>query len=121
MARPTKLTQQILDDARTYLDENSTFMSTMLPTIEGLALYLHVHRDTLYAWRESDEAFSYILEELLQAQAQKLMQNGLQKRYDSGLARLLLSKHGYIEKTEVDNNLSGAVQFVNDVPRPPKD
>lgn len=89
----------------------------LLPTIEGLANTLEVSRDSLYEW-ESDKDFSDILEKLRQCQAEKLIQLGLQGRYNATIAKMMLSKHGYVEKSEVDNNINGAVQFVNDVPRP---
>lgn len=104
MARPTKLTAALKLQAERYLKDNSTFASTMLPTIEGLALYLHVHRDSIYAWEESSKGFSDILEEIRQAQAEKLIQNSLQGRYNSTIAKMMLTKHGYVEKSAVENS-----------------
>jgi hypothetical protein len=100
--RPTILNDDLVNQAWEYLDNCSEVSNgSLLPTIEGLALSLHCHRDTLYSWAEENTDFSDILEELKQAQAQKLMQNGLYNRYNPTIAKLLLSKHGYIEQKDV--------------------
>ena len=110
--RPTKLTQELVDKAQEYLDERSMFTDLMIPTIEGLAMRLGISRETIYDWesieiaepeRESlRQAFSDILGVLRNNQAEKLLQNGLNGKYNSTIAKLILSKHGYIEKKEVD-------------------
>jgi|SRR6185503_11512511 len=118
--RPTILDEAMLDKARTYVEEVGGYSNPLLPSIESLAYHLDVARDTMYAWEKDNEKFSYILEKLRQAQARKLIDKGLNSQYNSTIAKLILSKHGYVEKQEVDNNHSGAVSFVNDVPRPNK-
>lgn len=109
---PTKLTDELITSAQEYLNECETFASTMLPTIEGLALSLNVNRDTVYAWETDNinQQFSDIIKRLRSAQAQKLIQNSLQGRYNPMIAKLLLSKHGYVEKQEVDTNISGELK-----------
>jgi len=106
--RPTVLTDELIESALSYLDETCNVgIQYLLPTIEGLALHLHINRDTLYAWEKESQDFSDILEELRQAQANKLMQNSLQNRYNPTISKLLLSKHGYIEKREDDITSGG--------------
>lgn len=122
--RPTKLTPELVEQARAYLDEHDISIGTLLPTIEGLAYRLHIHRDTLYAWektpatqdekngRSSDptpdemaqlyKSFSDILEDMRQLQANKLIQNGILGRYNPVISKMMLSKYGYVEKTAVD-------------------
>lgn len=46
---------------------------------------------------------------------------GLKGEYNPTITKLMLSKHGSVEKSEVDSNVKGAVEFINTVPRPPKD
>jgi hypothetical protein len=128
--RPTKLTAAIVKAAAAYLKQASGDR-TELPTIEGLALALKISRDTVYEWSKAPEEgqgdsplrqdFSDIVSDLKNAQANKLMQNGLKGTYNATIAKLILSgKHGYVEKSEVDQTVSGNVSFVNDVPRPEK-
>lgn len=105
--RPTILTEELKEQARGYVEEEGSYMSSLLPSIEGLALRLGIHRDTLYAWEKEDEDFSDILERLRQSQAKKLMDKGLAGQYNSTIAKLLLSKHGYVEKSEQDITTGG--------------
>lgn len=135
--RPKKLTPALLKKAEKYLDERKDKMEVVtgargsavtymvkLPTIEGLARYLHVSRSTIYEWQGAEagdtlnEKFSDIIEDLQAEQADRLINQGLGGNYNSTIAKVLMTKHGYVEKSEVDQNLSGAVAFVNDVPRP---
>ena len=131
--RPTKLTPEIIEKARNYVDETMNVgVHVLLPTIEGLALELEISRETVYDWEnvpektaknkeivELHQQFSDIVKQLRVAQGQKLIQNSLIGRYNPTIAKLILSgKHNYVEKTEVDQNVSGNVSFINDVPRP---
>ncbi len=72
-----------------------------LPTLEGLALYLKVHRDTINDWRTKYEEFSDVISELMQKQASMLLSKGLSGEYNSTIAKLILSKHGYRDKVDV--------------------
>lgn len=89
-----------------------------IPTKGGLARYLGVSRDTLYEWAKIHPDFSDIMEYLGSEQEDRLINNGLSGAYNPTIAKLLLAKHGYVEKQEVDNTLHGEVSFINDVPRP---
>lgn len=118
MGRPTKLDEALKQKARDYILATNISIQTLLPTIEGLAIKLEVNRDTLYDWAKKDKDFSDILKDLMQLQAEKLIQNVLVGRYNPLITKLLLSKHGYIEKQEVDTIHTGTVSFINNVPRP---
>lgn len=101
--RPTKLTDTTLIEAREYLDSLNASTDTELPTIEGLALHLHISRETVYEWEKETPDFSDIVKELRSKQAQKLIQNALSNKYNASIAKLILSgKHGYVEKTSLD-------------------
>ena len=73
----------------------------LLPTIEGLAVHLSVARDTLYEWAKQHEDFSDILEALMAAQADQLVNNGLVGVYNSTITKLMLTKHGYTDKQDI--------------------
>ena len=112
VGRPKEFNEEVVENARKFLDTFDVSVATLLPTIEGLALYLHISRDTVYEWEKEDEAFSDIVKELRSRQAEKLIQNALANRYNASIAKLILSgKHGYVEKTEVDQNISGGVSI----------
>jgi hypothetical protein len=106
--RPTKLTSELIEEGWKYLQNVDVSIHTLLPTIEGLAIALHISRDTIYEWEKENEAFSDIVEELRVQQGQKLIQNALLGRYNATIAKLILSgKHGYVEKTETDITTGG--------------
>ena len=83
-----------------------------LPTVEGLAVHLCVARQTLYDWANPNsdryhEEFSYIFEQLKATQASQLIQNGLVNNYNPTITKLMLTKHGYRDKAEVDHTTDG--------------
>lgn len=108
MARPTDFSDQILIDAWGYVTEfandegKGENLKVQLPTIEGLALFLEISRSTLYLWQKEHKAFSDIIEVLQQKQAQALINNGLSGNYNPTIAKVLLTKHGYTDKQEID-------------------
>lgn len=105
MARPTDYTPEILEQSRQYLHQckfgTEDDPRPKLPTIEGLALFLDISRDTVYAWEKEKEPFSYIVEEVRAQQAETLVQNGLTGQFNPTITKLMLSKHGYVERQDV--------------------
>lgn len=88
-------------------DSYDRIVRVKLPTLEGLAVHLGINRDTIYAWRKVHQEFSDVIDELLAKQAQELINNGLSGDYNPTIAKVLLSKHGYTEKTETDITTAG--------------
>jgi hypothetical protein len=118
--RPTKYSPNILAKTRAYIascvDEITEYHKTRgeksdsferlvrvkLPTLEGLSLHLHVHRDTIHAWSREYPIFSDALEELKALQAERLMTGALSGDYNPLIAKLILSaNHGMKERTDV--------------------
>ena len=87
-----------------------TKLNVKLPSIEGLARYLGVSRDTLYEWAKEHEEFSDILEIVRAEQADRLINNGLAGDYNPTIAKLLLHKHGYSDKTELTGDGGGPIE-----------
>jgi hypothetical protein len=79
----------------------SAHSDNFLPTVEGLAVHLCVARSTFYEWAENHPEFSDILEQLLAAQGSQLIQNGLVGTYNPTITKLMLSKHGYKDKSDI--------------------
>ena len=75
-----------------------------LPSIEGLAVYLKVARSTIYEWEKTYSEFSDILDELKARQAEVLLNNGLSGDYNSTITKVILTKHGYVEKNAVEHS-----------------
>lgn len=117
--RPTKYSPDILKRTNEYIescqDEVFEFQKghgatdtyerrvrVNIPTLEGLAIALRVHRDTLHQWAKDYTTFSDTLEFLKQVQAHRLMLGGLSNDYNHTIAKLMLSSnHGMKERSDV--------------------
>ena len=133
MARPTKLTPEILEQTKTYIEGCTSDWETTtkpytdsegnlkekqevrynvnLPTIEGLSYELGIHKDTVYDWRKGEGElhieFSDLIGKLLAKQAKYLINKGLSGEYNPTIAKVLLTKHGYSDKQEIDVTTKG--------------
>ena len=102
MARPTKYSQEIVEKARAYINDYEMY-GDMIPSIEGMAEHLGLHRDTLYDWaRQESKEFSDILGKLLQKQQKVLINKGLSNKFNSAITKLVLGKHGFHDKMDQD-------------------
>lgn len=116
--RKTILDDEMFDKAENYVLVRGAYSDDRLPSIEGLAYELNVSRESMYEWEKNNERFSYILERLRQIQATKLIDKGLNKRYDSPLTKMMLTKHGYSDKEPVEKDEVVIIyEFRNSVPR----
>ncbi len=116
--RPLTYSKDIIKKAKEYVDKcedeeyerirtegpaSTTYelkLKVNLPTIEGLALHLEVSRETIYDWERKYQEFSDIIDKLRQKQADTLISKGLSGDYNSTIAKVLLTKHGYREGLE---------------------
>ena len=118
IGRPPEYKPQILIKAKEYInscvdsieeyhktrgsssDSFDRIVRVKLPTIEGLAVYLGIARNTVYDWEDKYIEFSHIIEELRAIQADRLINNGMSGDYNPTIAKVLLTKHGYREGIE---------------------
>lgn len=101
MARPSTYRDDIPELVLEYVKNFETH-GDLLPTVEGLALYLNIPKRTLYEWAARDDKaeFSHTLAVLKDRQAKMLMENGLRGDYNAAITKLMLShNHGMYEKT----------------------
>ena len=116
--RPTKYSESYVNKVKDYVDSCNDELVTVisgesekfkafkekvrvnLPTIEGLAIYLKLHKDTIYEWEKKYKPFSDVINILRAKQVERLINNGLSGDYNPIIAKVLLSKQGYSEKTE---------------------
>ncbi len=121
VGRPTLYNQEILVKTQEYIDmcgdeideyhktrgdKSNTYdrvVKVNLPTIEGLAVYLGINKDTIYTWRKEYKDFSDLIDKLLDKQARELINKGLSGDYNPTIAKVLLTKHGYREGIDSDN------------------
>ena len=120
IGRPTKYSDSYVKKTKEYVDscndelvqvvsgESEKFTAfkekvrVNLPTIEGLAIYLKLHKDTIYEWEKKYKQFSDVINILRAKQVERLINNGLSGDYNPIIAKVLLSKQGYSEKTETN-------------------
>lgn len=79
---------------------------TVLPTIEGLARYLGVARSTIFEWEKVHAIFSDAVNEMREKQAELLVNKSLIGIFQPKTSGILLSNHGYTEKTQ--SEITGA-------------
>lgn len=102
MARPTDYTPELLESAKKYI----LYCEDAVPTVAGFALALNISRETVYAWcKVSDKSeFSDIVDNLMANQERKLVLYGLSGKFNPTITKLMLSKHGYRESSDVTTN-----------------
>ena len=98
---PTIYGKRIIQQTEQYLKDFKK-NGEVIPTIEGLAVYLKIGRRTIYDWAKQEDKveFSHIVEALLSLQSRDLVSGGLSNKMNSNIAKLLLGKHGYKEESK---------------------
>lgn len=105
--RPSIYTPELLAKARDYV-ENYADYGDLIPSIAGLACELKISRDTCHTWAKDEDKpeFSDIVRDISQYQERKLLSGGLSGDFNPTIAKLIMSKHGYSDKQEIDHTSS---------------
>lgn len=101
VGRPTKLTDELMNKAKVYV-QRDYLIDELIPTIQGLSLYLGVSNKVLYNWRNENDEFLHIVEDLMDLQAKNLFRGGLTGDFNASITKLLLTKHGFSDRVEQD-------------------
>jgi hypothetical protein len=98
--RPTIYNQEIVDKTREYLKTYHESGEEVIPTIEGLSLFLGIVKSTIYAWaKDTDkQEFSNVTKEISAKQQTILMNKGLAGKFNPAITKLMLGTHGISEK-----------------------
>lgn len=104
MSRPTDYNEEILAKALEYVQNHEQY-GDVVPTISGMACEIGVSRETLYAWSKDKEKpeFSDILSRVMENQERKLVNGGLAGGFNPAVTKMMLTKHGYSDKQEIDH------------------
>ena len=115
VGRPTKYTPELLSRAREYLSGAWQGTGSVIPSHQGLALYLEITKTCLYDWaKQEDKAeFSAILDNIMTVQHEVLINKGLTGDFNSNITKLALGKHGYTDKQDLTSKDQPLQVFVN--------
>ena len=100
--RPTKYTADSIGIAEEYID-NYALHGDTIPQNSGLATALGICVRTLYYWAEEHDAFLRILDKLKAKQERVLINSGLNGDFNSAIVKLVLGKHGYHDKQDMEH------------------
>lgn len=108
MGRPSKYTTALIESGWYYV-KHWRGIGDEIPSNAGLAVHLHISRSTLQDWA-NDEAkveFSDMLAEIQCTQERTLINKGLNGDFNSNITKLVLAKHGYVDKQELTGRDGG--------------
>ena len=120
--RPSSFSPEVELDAIKYIQGGyKEEDGQVVPSVVGLAVYLGVSKSTLYKWAEDGRGtFSDTLELCNDKQHLILTSKGLTSDFNSAITKLMLSNHGYSEKTSTEitgaNGGPVAVQEIQFIP-----
>lgn len=105
--RPSKYSEEVLTLSQEYVDGDYKEDDQVIPTVAGLAIHIGVSRETVYDWaKQEDKAkFSDIVGDLMAKQEVKLLNSGLKGEFNPNIAKLALTKHGYVDKQDINANV----------------
>lgn len=105
--RPTKYNDKMLKKAQDYLDNYKDSMP--VPTVVGLAKACEVATNTVYNWVKNGHAcekFLRIFTRVEQDQHEELIKHGLLGTFNPAITKMMLTKHGYSDRQEIDHQSS---------------
>lgn len=99
--RPTTYTEEVLELAQDYVDN----CPDTVPLVVGLCKHIGRSKSTVYSWAKDEDkkVFLDILEQIEELQEGKLIAGGLSGEFNSPIAKMMLTKHGYSDKVQQDN------------------
>lgn len=100
--RPTRYTKALVAKAWDYVD-NFEKHGHAIPSVVGLCKVLNRGKSTVYDWaKDPNKEFSDILEAINENQELVTFNKSLKGEYNASIAKLLLGKHGYHDKTDIN-------------------
>ena len=111
--RPSKYNPELIHKANEYIDTYQDNGHT-IPTIAGLSLATGISKETCNQWDKdrNKSQFSDVCRRIRLIQEQSLLDKGLEGAWNSNIAKLVLSKHGYTDSPS-NQGVSGITVNVN--------
>lgn len=101
--RPSKYNADMQAAAEQYVNNFHEY-GDVVPTVASLALHLDVAIKTLYNWAtEENPEFLHIFNRLELLQHKSLVNGGLAGGFNPAVTKMMLTKHGYSDKQEIDH------------------
>jgi|TARA_R110000737_G_scaffold100073_1_gene134028 hypothetical protein len=109
--RPTSYNDEVLQMAKDYLNyfldnksEVNLIPPQVIPTAVGLCAYINIGTSTIHVWDKDEEKveFRAVLDKIKQVQHVIALNGGMTGVYSAPIVKLLLTKHGYSDKSEQD-------------------
>lgn len=106
--RPTVWSEEIDALAWKYINEDGwRDQGDAVPMVVGLCKYINVARSTVYDWDSAEgHSFSDILDRIQEVQELVVFSESLKGNYNATMAKLLLTKHGYSDKQEIEHGVN---------------
>jgi len=107
VGRPVTYTEAVVKVAWAYIENYKTKYKHEFPSVVGLCSVLDRSRSTLYRWADENageyhKEFKDVLAKLNETQELVLLNNGINRTFNSNICKLVLGKHGYHEKLDTD-------------------
>lgn len=100
--QPTKYNKDMQAKAELYLNDGYLDSGNVIPSAEGLAIYLSVAVRTLDNWGEKHAVFLRTLRDIQSKQKNVTLNSGLTGDFNSTIAKLVLANHGMHDKQDVN-------------------
>lgn len=103
VGRPSKYNDEIQAASEDYVNNFKEY-GDIVPTVAGLALHLDVAIKTLYNWAtDKNPDFLHVFNRLELLQHKGLVNGGLAGGFNPAVTKMMLTKHGYSDKQEIDH------------------
>ena len=112
--RPSKYNPELIMKSLEYLDTYQEKGHT-IPTSAGLCLAIGISKETCNQWEKdkNKSQFSEVCRRIRLIQEQSLLDKGLEGTWNSNIAKLVLSKHGYTDNPQGNQGPAGITVQVN--------
>lgn len=106
--RPTKYDAEVISLSNDYA-ENYKDYGDAVPSVVGLCAHINRSKSVVYEWiKDKDKTeFLDIYSKIQEGQERGLINGGLAGGFAPAVTKMLLTKHGYSDKTETDITSGG--------------